>query len=161
MPRGTTEDNYEDSKIYKLTATGTTDCYIGSTSGSLQRRLWHHNHSAANPDTQKQTRACSLYEGGRTVAIELVEAFPCANKTELNLRERYWIENTPTAINKNIPGQSWKERAVKRDTEIKEYMTIYRAMTIECGCGKSFSRAEKARHERSAFHKAWEETQAV
>ena len=154
MPR-VAKDNYKDGKIYKLTATGTTDCYIGSTCSTLAKRLYSHNWCVANPDTQKQTAACKLYEGGRTVVIELVEDFPCTNKQELSARERHWIENTSTAVNKNIPGQTWKERAVKRDTEIKEYMALYRAFKITCECGAEFGQAEKARHERSKKHLAW------
>ena len=151
MPR-VAKNNYKDGKIYKLTATGTTDCYIGSTCSPLAKRLYSHNWCVANPDTQNQTAACKLYEGGRTVSIELVEDFSCTNKQELSARERYWIENTPTAINKNIPGQTWKERAVKRKIQIKTYMESYRLIDYVCPCGAWIRRSEKARHERSKLH---------
>ena len=144
--------SYSEAKVYRLVAAGTVDVYIGTTCSSLEKRLYQHNFAVANPQTTRQCTACKLYEGGRAVSIELVENFPCANKQELNVRERWWIENTPNCINKNIPGQTWKERAVKRDPEIKEYMTIYRAMLFECECGATVSRAEKARHERSKKH---------
>jgi len=154
MPR-VAKDNYADGKIYRLTATGTTDCYIGSTCSSLAKRLYNHNWCVAHPDTQKQTAACKLYEDGRTVAIELIEDFPCTSKQELGVRERYWIENTPTAINKNIPGQTWQERRAKNETDHKEYMALYRAFTMTCECGAEIRQAEKARHERSKKHLAW------
>ena len=139
------------AKIYRLLATGTTDIYIGSTCGTLERRLWHHNHCAANPN-QKQTAAHKLYEEGRTVAIELVENVICQTIDELKARERWWIENTPNCINKNIPGQTWQERHKKREKEIKEYMNVFRAIPHECECGAVISKAEKARHERSQKH---------
>ena len=154
MPR-VAKDNYKDAKIYKLTATGTTECYIGSTCSTLAKRLYSHNWAVANPETQKQTAACLLYQEGKTVAIELLEDFPCTSKQELGVRERHWIENTPTAINKNIPGQTWQERAAKRETEIKEYMAFYRAIKITCGCGSEFGQADKSRHEKSQTHLAW------
>jgi len=150
--------SYADSKIYRLVFTGTDKCYIGSTRGSLEQRLWHHNHSANRPDSQTQTVACEYIRTHSGTAIELVEAFPCASKEELNIRERYWIETTPTAINKNIPGQTWKERAIKRKDIIKEYMSAFRAERYTCGCGKELGKAEKARHERSAYHIKWVET---
>ena len=171
MPPKEYVKNYEDAKIYRLIAVdtdggfvtspggmitrvwkGTEDVYIGSTCSSLKTRLHAHNFAAANPDSQTQSAACKLYEGGKKVVIELVENYPCKTKEELNARERYWIENTLTCINKNIPGQTWKERAIKRDTEIKEYMMIYRATKHECDCGVVVGYADKARHMRSKKH---------
>jgi len=145
--------SYADAKIYKLVFTGTTDCYIGSTTVSLNLRLSHHKHQALHPDKQKQTTACHYIQTHSGVAIELVEEFPCDTKEQLNIRERYWIENTPNTVNKNLPGQSWKERAIKRKDIIKEYMTTFRAERYTCVCGKEIGKAEKARHERSAFHR--------
>jgi hypothetical protein len=152
MPRGKADSDYTCASIYKLVATGTTDVYIGSTCGSLTQRLWHHNYSAAHPDTQKQTASCKLYEGDRTVAIELVELYPCDSKQALDARERWWIENTPNCINTNIPGRDWSERRAENMDEYKSYMLAYRAQKFECECGKTVGYADKARHLRSKFH---------
>ena len=124
MPAGAVESDYSKAKIYRLVATGTVDLYIGSTCGTLERRLWHHNYSAIS-EKQKKTSSCKLYEGGRTVAIELIENFPCTSKQELNIRERYWIETTPNCINTNIPGRTCKERYATNPTykaKHREYM---------------------------------------
>jgi hypothetical protein len=104
------ENKYADGKIYKLVAPGTLDCYIGSTCGKLQQRLWHHTHAYNNKGTQTQCSSYKLYDFCKDVSIQLVEVFPCASKAELEVRERYWIEQTPTSLNKNLPGQSWQER---------------------------------------------------
>ena len=146
-------DNYGEGKIYKLTATGTTDCYIGSTRSNLATRLYHHNWSAANPDKTPPTAACKLYEGGRTVAIELVEAYPCTTKQELETRERHWLELNPTAVNRNTPGGlGWKEARARRQEEHDAYMAAYRSIEYACECGAMIKRAEEARHERSKKH---------
>ena len=153
MPRGQNKDNYADGKIYRLVATGTDQVYIGSTCGTLNQRHWHHNYTVAHPESQKQTTACKLYEGGRTVAIELIEAFPCESRDELLARERYWLEATPTAINRNTPGGlGWKEARARRQEEHETYMDEYRTIDYECECGAKIKRCEKARHERSAKH---------
>jgi hypothetical protein len=159
MPRGANKDNYGEGKIYRLVATGTDQVYIGSTCGTLNQRHWHHNYTAAHPESQKQTMACKLYEEGRTVAIELIEAFPCESRDELLARERYWLENTPTAINRNTPGGlGWKEARERRKEEFIAYMGEYRAIDYECECGAKIKRCEKARHERSKKHIAFIQT---
>jgi len=152
MPRGTGTTDYSTGKIYRLVATGTEDVYVGSTCATLERRLWHHNHTVVNPK-QKKTTACKLYEGGRTVAIELIEDFPCTTKQELLVRERYWMEASPTAVNRNTPGGlGWKEARERRAEEHQAYMAAFRATDYECECGAKIKRCEKARHERSAKH---------
>ena len=155
MPRGQAKGDYANAKIYRLVATGTEQVYIGSTCGTLEQRMWHHNYAVANPDTQKQTTACTLYEGGRTVAIELVEAFPCESIEQLRERERYWLEQTPTAVNRNTPGGlGWKEARARRQEDHDAYMAEYRTIDYTCECGANIKRAEKARHERSQKHLA-------
>ncbi len=154
MPAAGVKSDYAEAKIYRLVGTGTDKCYIGSTCGTLERRMWHHNHCAKNP-TQKQTAACWLYENCSTVTIELIEKYPCASKAELDARERYWIEATPTAINKNIPGRTWQERRAVNKEGWEEYMKEYRAIMITCECGKEIRKADNARHLRSAYHMKW------
>ena len=159
MPKNTVILNYEDAKIYRLVFTGTDAVYIGSTCGTLQRRMWHHTHSAKYEETQKQTAACRYIREAAATTIELIEDFPCESKEQLAARERHWIESTPTAINTNIPGQTWQERREKRIDEHKAYMKAYAAERYTCECGREISRAEKARHNKSKNHLAFLEAQ--
>jgi hypothetical protein len=153
MPRGQAKGDYANGKIYRLVATGTEQVYIGSTCELLAKRLYNHNWCAAHPESQKPTMACKLYEEGRTVAIELIEAFPCETRDQLLVRERYWLENTLTAINRNTPGGlGWKEARERRKEEFIAYMGEYRAIDYVCECGAKIKRCEKARHERSKKH---------
>jgi len=155
MPKGQADANYANAKIYRLVATGTKQVYIGSTCRTLDKRLYDHNWAVAHPDTQTQSTACTLYEGGRTVAIELVEAFPCERIDQLRERERYWLEQTPTAVNRNTPGGlGWKEARARRQEDHDAYMAEYRTLDYTCECGATIKRAEKARHERSQKHLA-------
>ena len=113
------EGNYSQGKIYKLFVRGIEEmCYIGSTTRDLSYRLSVHR-CQSNPG-QNKTAACVLFEDGNEVDIELVEAYPCASKLELETRERYWIEQFPENINKNIPTRGWKERWIaKRDHNLE------------------------------------------
>lgn len=106
-------NQYLDGKIYKLFILGIEEiCYIGSTTNSLEWRLAHHKHQASNPN-QSKCGASVLFEEGNEVQIELVEEYPCDTKAELEARERYWIEQNPNCVNKNIPTRGWKERWIK------------------------------------------------
>ncbi len=155
MIRVPRKDNFGEGKIYRLTASGIDECYIGSTRETLKKRLYMHNWAAANPDKTPPTTACKLYEGGRTVTIELVEAYPCTNKQQLDARERHWLELTPSAVNRNTPGGlGWKESRARRQEEHDAYMASYRDIDYDCPCGAKIKRVEKARHERSKKHLA-------
>ena len=102
--------DYSQGKIYKIYIKGIEEvCYIGSTTRTLDERLYFHRHSAK---TSEQTKCGStaLFEDGNEVEIALVEDFPCTSKLELETRERYWIEQFPDCVNKNIPTRGWKER---------------------------------------------------
>lgn len=106
--------DYSNAKVYKLYVTDIKDtCYIGSTCNILSQRLSQHKY-AARGDTQKKCAATVLFlEYGDEVIIELLEDYPCDTKEKLLERERYWIEQTDGALNKNIPGQTWEERWAK------------------------------------------------
>ena len=113
---------YTEGKIYKLFASGDeTKCYIGSTCSELQIRLNKHKYAAASAKCN-QSASSVLFENNATVLIELLEAVNCTTKEELELRERHWIENTPTAVNKNIPTRTHAERHVlNRDHNLEQH----------------------------------------
>ena len=102
--------DYSQGKIYKLYIPGIDEvCYIGSTITSLSERFDNHKYQANNIN-QKKTGAAPLFEEGNEVVISLIEEYPCQTKQELEARERYWIEQYPDCVNKNIPTRGWKER---------------------------------------------------
>jgi len=97
-------------RVYKIFVEGIEDiCYIGSTTESLKARLSKHRCSANNLDLNQSASAC-FFQDDNTVLIKLVEEGPFESKHDMELRERYWIEQTPQATNKNIPTRGWKER---------------------------------------------------
>lgn len=111
-------DSYQRAKIYKLYIEGVEEvCYIGSTTLELNKRLDFHKNSVKYT-SQKKTVASCLFEEGNEVVIALVEDYPCQSKNELELRERYWIEQFPECVNKNIPTRGWKERWLKNRDEL-------------------------------------------
>ena len=116
---------YAEGKIYKLFASGDdTRCYIGSTVMALWDRLAHHK---AHLKAERTCTSKVLFENNAIVQIELLEAVNCTTKQELEIRERYWIDNTPTALNIQKPGRTHKQWLA----ENKEQQAKYRADNAE------------------------------
>jgi hypothetical protein len=109
-------------KVYKLYVPDLEEfCYIGSTFCPLIYRLQMHKSQAHLTD-QTKSAACVMFENNNEPIIELVEALPGCTKEILIARERYWIEQYPNCLNKNIPGQTWQERWAKnRDRNLAKH----------------------------------------
>jgi hypothetical protein len=154
MPKGKLLDNYKNGKIYRLLGAGITDVYVGSTCGSLDRRLWFHNYTNTNPG-QRQMSAAQLYQRSPSVTIELLEDYPCKFKDELVARERYWMEKfraegvpvvnvqTPTA------GLTEDEIRIRRNNQKNARA---RANLYHCPCGRTIQSAQKEDHLASRLH---------
>ena len=95
--------DYSKAKIYCIRSSQTEEVYYGSTCQPLNIRFSHHKSNLNQNITSKQILQ---YEDAH---IELIEEFPCNNKAELNIRERYYIENN-ICVNKRLPILSLQER---------------------------------------------------
>jgi hypothetical protein len=104
--------SYKDGQIYKLyNKDNPEEVYIGSTKKPLEGRLKLHN------DTINTCISKTIINP----IIELIEKYPCNSRRELELRERYWIENTPGCINQRIPTRTKEEWVEANKDIIKEY----------------------------------------
>ena len=90
---------YQKGKIYKIIDNTNDNIYIGSTIKTLKERLRQHKYLN-----------CSSREiiKNNNYNIILIENYPCKSKEELELRERYHIENNE-CINTLLPRRSIKE----------------------------------------------------
>lgn len=150
MPKGKLLDNYKQGKIYKLLGAGITDVYVGSTCGSLERRLWHHNYTNQNP-SQRQMTAAQLYQRSPSVSIELLETYPCEFKEQLAERERYWMEKLKAegipVVNQNIPTAGLTAEQLCERRRLKANENPY-----HCPCGKTVRSVQKESHLASRLH---------
>ena len=102
--------DYSKGKIYKIYNEGLEDiCYIGSTIKELKERLNGHK-TKSNQTKSNQYASSILFEEGNNPIIELLENFPCENKSQLLERERYWMDKYPDVVNKNRPLLTIKEK---------------------------------------------------
>lgn len=102
--------DYSNSKIYKLVSKNTDDVYYGSTTLKLNQRLQSHLS-----EYKRFTNGINCYMSSfdiikhNNVDIVLLELYPCNKKRELELRERYYIDNN-NCVNKNRPVITLKEK---------------------------------------------------
>ena len=94
--------NYQQGKIYKIVCHTTGFVYYGSTcEPSLARRLHQHKLAYVNRSQKPICTSIQILENNN-YNIYLVENFPCHNRDELRMRERFYIESNE-CVNKCIP----------------------------------------------------------
>ena len=118
--------NYANAKIYRIYCNITKQCYIGSTTLPLHKRLSHHKVCYKNFLNGGLYHYISSFEvlKNNDYAIILIENYECKSKEELFQRERYYIENTE-CVNINIPNRSSKEWDQNNKQWRKEYNKKY------------------------------------
>ena len=129
--------NYQEGKVYLVWFENCDKGYYGSTTTTLTKRLSQHKKNY-----KSQKAKCSLFAffdlyGVENAKIELVEAFPCVNRNELEAREGFHIRNNEH-INRNIAGRSVDEKKavakIRREGRIEEaraYCRVYKSENRE------------------------------
>ncbi len=152
-------NKYQNGKIYKLVNTEGTLTYIGSTTQPLAKRKANHHSNYKNWKNGKTNYVTSykIFEDDEHgCKIILLEAFPCDNKTELEKRERYYIENNQ-CINKVRPTRTGKEYYYDNKDAILEYRRQYREENAgqSCICGSHYPIEQKSRHIKTMKHQKY------
>lgn len=114
--------DYSNGKIYKIHSHRTDLVYIGSTTQTLSRRLSKHKSSAK---CRGEHTSKSIIEYGDAM-ITLIETYPCTNKTELESRERYFIDNNE-CVNKYVPTRTRKQYYDENRSTILQKKVLYHA----------------------------------
>ena len=173
------ESKYTNGKIYSIRSYQTDMIYIGSTCQLLSQRLAKHRNNYKQYLLGKYHYVSSYklleYDD---YYIELIEEYPCDNKSLLNRREGEIIRQTENCINKVVPGRTDKEYRTDNKEKIlninkqyrennkdkifncnkqyrennKDKIKEHRTQPYTCECGKTIQFDKKARHCRSAYH---------
>ena len=106
---------YENSVIYKLKRNDDyddNDIYVGSTTNFKHRKNCHKTR--CNNENQKEYNfpvyQCIRNNGGWDQWVMIpIEQYPCNNKDELKIRERYYIDLLKSKLNKQFPCRTIKE----------------------------------------------------
>lgn len=134
--------SYQDGKIYMIESLEGDVRYIGSTRGSLRKRLSGHK-SCFKMWQDKRYHYISSFDVLKfaDVKIMLVENFPCDHKDALQAREAYHISEM-SCVNLSTPGSDTTSR--RGDIEsIKKHCPT-------CDCSVRYS--DFARHTKRNKH---------
>jgi hypothetical protein len=174
---------YGNSVIYKIFCRdeSITDCYVGSTT-DFGRRKTNHKNACNNAKSTRYNLPVYRFirDNGNwdNWDFEILENYPCRNKEQLVVRERYWFEKLNTTLNSQYPQRSQKEsnKAYKEKNrekikesnkayreknreKIKEYYEVNKKEILEklkekvqCPCGSVVRKSDLRRHERSQKH---------
>jgi small-conductance mechanosensitive channel len=118
--------DYQLSKVYQIVCLTTGQKYIGSTTQkNLALRLAGHrkDYNRWKRDNGNFVSSYPIIERDN-YQIELIEAYPCNSKDELNAREGHYIR-TVECINKNIAGRTRQEWFILNKTEVELYKKVY------------------------------------
>ena len=138
--------DYQKGKIYAIWDDNYTECYIGSTCEELSQRMAQHrskykrylNHVVG---ARISSRSILLFDkyGIDNCGIELIETYPCNNKSELRAREGYH-QRENTIVNRCIAGRNKKQYYEENKEFINQKKKIY---------------AESRRQERKIYNKQY------
>ena len=102
------DSRYNKGKIYRLVNSVDNEVYVGSTCGSLPKRLYDHK-SMGKKKSSIRVYAHLNAIGWASVSIVLVEEYVCENKMQLERRERHWIEVLKPTLNTYVPTRTVQE----------------------------------------------------
>jgi hypothetical protein len=126
-------------RIYRISAPGCDQVYVGSTRKTLRARMAQHHY-----DMRRWQRGTTHYVtsfalvGHPDVSIDIIEEEEFQDIQHMRDREAYWIARLPS-VNKCVPGRS---RA--------ESNQISRTAHVPCGtCGKFVRRENHKKHLRT------------
>ena len=114
--------NYQQAKIYKLWSPSTGLTYFGSTTQKLAQRLAEHK--------AKRCYKSSLVLEQEDYCIELLEDYPCCNKSQLERKEGEYIKNNE-CVNKIVAGRTKQEYRIDNHDAIKANQKKYNDATKE------------------------------
>jgi len=162
--------DYNNGKIYCIRSHKTDLIYVGSTCQPLSKRLNIHKtkYKTYLKTGKIDTSSYKIYELDDTPYIELIVNYPCSCLDELRREEGKHIRAID-CVNRCVAGRTQKEWYEDNKEKIKEQAKEYREankekikerekIKITCSCGSTYTKINKAQHERTNKHKQYIES---
>jgi hypothetical protein len=168
-------------KVYKIIHNQSNVIYVGSTFGSLIAR-WVTHKKDYKAWLEDKGDCISIYPYFKQHSIEnfriiLIKEYEVIDRRHLETYESLWIFKLKACNKRNsfaLPlikhyAQIYAKEHKEHLAEIgkiyrennKETIRARRRMKTDCDCGTTYSRDDKARHERSLRHKKYLEDGTV
>lgn len=140
--------DYSNTVIYKLVCKdiSISDLYIGHTTQFTKRKSYHKKSCKCKADkaynyyVYQFIRAHGGMENWDMIEVEI---YPCENKNEACIRERYWMETLCATLNKVIPTRTLAERIQDTKVERQAISATYRLNNKETIARKNKEYYEK------------------
>lgn len=113
--------NYQNAVVYAIRSHSDPELvYIGSTCNTLSRRMVQHRmaYNRYLKGTGNNVTSFKVLEAGEAY-IELIEAYPCSSRMELNRREGQIMRETE-CVNKHIAGRTKQEHYQDNKDQINQ-----------------------------------------
>ena len=172
------EIDYSKTVMYKIVCNdlNVKDVYVGHTTDFTKRKA-KHKYDCVNSNSKsynyKIFKIMRKNESWNNWSMIEVEKYPCNDKNEARLRERYWYELLNANMNSQAPTfdienkkEYMKKYVEAHKNEIKEYMKNYNAEYSKANyqahkernsekktcdvCGKLY--INKTNHNKTRFH---------
>lgn len=160
--------DYSKAQIYKIVVKNNPDalCYVGSTVQTLNDRFLRHKRDASNPNIKKPCATkemFSIYPPDKCEILPL-ENYSCNSKSELEERERYWLDTIgrDKCFNKNRPRATDIEKQEKNKEwmeENRDKINEDRKQKVDCECGAKVRKSGFSAHKLTVKHQQWLATQ--
>ena len=103
--------NYQNTIIYKWVCNdlNITDIYVGSTTDIIRRKQAHKstcNNEKSENHNLKIYKIMRANGGFSNWTMLEIDKFPCNNKAESLVKERYWYEVLSAKMNTNVPSNT-------------------------------------------------------
>ena len=171
-------NKYSNGKIYKLSVDGHKKFYVGSTIKTLNIRLSKHKYGYKQFLIGKMSYSTSFKlceyanKHNLNLKIELMEAYPCRNRLELEKREGCYMElYKDKIINHRVAGINYRNNPQNynanyyTDNKIKIILRLKhnylknkaklnakRKQQFICECGGHYAKCHKSRHIQTNKH---------
>jgi hypothetical protein len=163
--------NYNESRIYKIYCTLSTinEFYIGS-SARYEERCILHKSDCNNINSIRYS--LKLYQyirnngGWNNFTVEVLEKYPCKNRTELNIREEWWKKQEQPTLNERKAHRTINDKKEYNNEKTSEYyhnnstnIKLKANEVIKCSiCNKTFTRANRSTHQKSKYCQNYKST---
>ena len=141
--------------VYKIHCNITGEDYYGSTDEDIEERIWHHKG-------HKETMSSQIIERGDW-CYEIMEEVDYIIKTDLLIREKYYIQNYK-CINIISPYRTKEEKRQYQSLKMREYRTDidysnrlneWFRIKHDCPCGGKYTNGSRATHFRTGIHQRY------
>ena len=118
--------NYQNGTIYKIVCKdkSITDCYVGSTTSHSKRKSAHKSKCNNKNDKHYNYPVYRFIRDNGGIdnwEFVLLEDYPCRNKKQLNIRERFWFEKLNATLNDRYPERGEEEKKEYHKNYSEEY----------------------------------------